>query len=225
MMLAERAFGELFPGKNLEYTCVVSYSGHFSGYNANVRLNRFTKTITFNLSKQWRGVDEAIKLGLLQDMLLRILKKKGNTVSMDLYHNFIRSVHVAIPKTKSDPLLEESFNRVNALFFSGFVEKPNLVVGKDNIRTMGHYNYGTDTITISSVLLNHVDLLDYVMYHEVLHKKDKFSSKNGRNLHHSHNFRMKEQSYPNSKELEEKLSRIVRKTRFGKSGILGLFGL
>lgn len=224
MMLAERAFAGLFPGKNLEYTCIISYSGRFRGYNANVRLNRFTKTITFNLSRQWRGVDEDIKLGLLQDMILRIFKKKGKTVNMDLYHNFIKCVHSAIPKTKSDPLLEESFNRINALFFSGFVEKPNLVVGKDNIRTMGHYNYGTDTITISSVLLNHIDLLDYVMYHEVLHKRNKFSSKNGRNLHHSHNFRVQEHSYPNSNELEEKLSRIVGKTRFRKSGILGLFG-
>lgn len=222
MMLAERAFAELFPGKNLEYTCVVSYSGRFSGFNANVRLNRFTKTITFNLSRQWRGVDESIKRGLLQDMILRIFKKKGKTINMDLYHNFIRSVHVAIPKTKSHPLLEESFKRVNVLFFSGFVEKPNLVVGKDNIRTMGHYNYGTDTITISSVLLNHVDLLDYIMYHEVLHKKDKFSSKNGRNLHHSHNFRMKESSYPNSRELEEKLSRICGRR---KLSIFNLFGL
>jgi len=225
MMFAERAFLELFPEKNLEYTCVISYSGRFSGYNANVRLNRFTKTLTFNLSKSWRGVDESIKLGLLQDMMLRIFKKKGRTVNIDLYHNFIRSVHVAIPKTRSHPLLEESFNRVNALFFSGFVEKPNLVVGKNNVRTMGHYNYGTDTITISSILLNHVDLLDYVMYHEVLHKKNKFSSKNGRNLHHSSKFRSQERSYPNSKELEEKLSRIVRKTRFGRSGILDLFGL
>jgi len=212
-MLVERAFLELFPEKNLEYTCVVSYSGRFSGYNANVRLNRFTKTLTFNLSKSWRGVDESIKLGLLQDMMLRLFKKKGKTVNMDLYHNFIRSVHVAIPKTKSHPLLEESFNRVNALFFSGFVEKPNLILGKDNIRTMGHYNYGTDTITISSILMNHVDLLDYVMYHEVLHKKNKFSSKNGRNLHHSSKFRSQERDYPNAKELEGKLSRLVRKKR------------
>jgi hypothetical protein len=220
MMLAERAFEELFPGKSLGYIYIIFYSGRFRGFNANVRLNRFTKTVTFNLSRQWRTVDEEIKLGLLQDMILRIFKKKGKTVNMDLYHNFIRSVHVAIPKTKSHPLLEESFNRVNALFFSGFVEKPNLVVGKDNIRTMGHYNYGTDTITISSVLLNHIDLLDYVMYHEVLHKKDKFSSKNGRNLHHSSKFRFQEHSYPNSRELEEKLSRIVRKKKW-----FSLFGL
>lgn len=210
MRLVEKAFAELFPGKEFRHTDVLNYSGRFRGFNANARLNRFTNVLTFNLSKNWRGVDEQIKIGLLQNLMLRLFKKKGKTVNMDLYHNFIRNVHIAVPKTKSHPLLEQSFTRINRLFFAGMIDRPNLVAGKDSKRSLGNYDYGTDTITISSLLLNHVDLLDYVMYHEILHKKNKFKSKNGRTFHHTNRFKQQEKAYPNAKELENKLSRIVK---------------
>jgi hypothetical protein len=213
MKLVEKAFKGLFPDKGLYYTGVIIYSGHFKGYNANVRLNRFTKTMTFNLSKKWRGVNEDIKIGILQEMLLRLFKKKGRTNNIDLYHNFIKNVHIAVPKTRSHPLLAQSFNRVNRLFFAGMIDVPNLVLGRDSTRTLGHYDYGTDTITISSVLVDQIDLLDYVMYHEILHKKNKFKSKNGRTFHHTRQFREQERSYPNADELEGKLQRIVRKKK------------
>lgn len=212
MRLVEKAFKDLFPDKEFKYTDVLKYSGRFKGFNANAKLNRFTKTITFNLSKKWRGVDESIKLGLIQGLILRLLKKKGKTINMDLYTNFIKNVHIAVPKTKSHPLLEESFNRVNKLYFAGMIDKPNLTLGKGT-RTLGNYDYGADAIAISEILLKHIDLLDYVMYHEILHKKNKFKSKNGRSFHHTKKFKKEEKSYPNSKELEEKLGRILRKRK------------
>lgn len=214
MRLVEKAFKELFPGKDFFYTDVLAYSGHCRGFNANVKLNRCTNTLIFSLSKNWRGVDESIKIGLLQSLMLKLFKKKGRTMNMDFYNNFIRNVHIAVPKNKCHPLLEESFNRVNRLYFAGMVDKPNLVLGKGNTRILGNYDYGADAIMVSSLLLNHVDLLDYVMYHEVLHKKNKFKSKNGRTFHHTRKFRNQEQAYPNARALEEKLSRFIGKKKF-----------
>ncbi|MBN1644852.1 hypothetical protein JW851_02325 [Candidatus Woesearchaeota archaeon] len=213
MRLVEKAFKGLFSDMDFIYTDVVKYSGRFKGFNANVKLNRFTKTITFCLSRNWQGVDESIRIGLLQGLMLRLFKKKGRTTNMDLYENFIKNIHIAVPKNKSNPVLEQSFNRINKLYFAGMVDKPNLRLGKNSIRTLGNYDYGTDTITISSVLLNHIDLLDYVMYHEILHKKHKFKFKNGRSFHHTKTFKKNEKTYPNSKELEDKLSRILRKKK------------
>jgi len=210
MGLVESAFEGLFPGKGFSYTGVVCYSGRFKGFNANVRLNRFTKTITFSLSKNWRGVDSEIQIGLLQSLMLRLFKKKRNTVNIGLYHNFLKNAHLAVPKAKLDPVLRDCFNRVNRLFFAGMIDMPNLVVGRRSVRTLGQYDYGSDTITISRVLLDYPDLLDYVMYHEMLHKKHKFSCKNGRTLYHSSIFRKQEKQYPNAKELEEKLARVLK---------------
>ncbi|MBW2968962.1 hypothetical protein KY304_00140 [Candidatus Woesearchaeota archaeon] len=218
MRLVEKSFQDLFPDKKFQYTGVVNYSGRFKGFNANAKLNRSTKTFTFNLSKKWRGVDESIKIGLIQGLILRLLRKKGRTISMDLYENFIKNVHIAVPKTKSHPILEESFNRINKLYFAGMIEKPNLILGKGS-RTLGNYDYGADTISISRILLPYIDLLDYVMYHEVLHKKNKFKSKNGRSFHHTSRFRKQEKAYPNAKELELKLGRISSK----KKKLFGLF--
>lgn len=213
MKLVEKAFKELFPGKDFTYTGIIKYSGHFKGFNANAKLNRFTKTLTFNLSKKWKGVDESIRIGLFQGLILRLLKKKARTMNMDLYDNFIKNIHIAVPKTKSHPILEQSFNRVNKLYFAGMIDKPNLTIGKGT-RTLGHYDFGADAITISEILLPHIDLLDYVMYHEILHKKNKFQSKNGKSFHHTRKFKKQEKAYPNAKELEEKLSRIAREKKF-----------
>lgn len=213
MMLVERAFRDLFPEKEFLFTGVVRYSGRFRSFNANVHLNRFTRTITFNLSRKWRGVSEDIIIGLLQSLMLRLFRKKGSSLNIDLYHNFIRNVHIAVPKNRFHPVLEESFNRVNRLFFDGFVDKPNLVVGRGSLRTVGRYDYGSDSITISPVVLDYVDLLDYVMYHELLHKKHKFRSGSNRTFHHTNAFRRREKAYPNAKELEEKLSRVLKRKR------------
>ena len=71
-------------------------------------------------------------------------------------------------------------------------------------------------ITISAIFKNEKpELLDYVMYHEMLHKKFKFQSRNGRNVHHSSEFRKMESKFENRDLMEKEVSRIARKRRFG----------
>ncbi len=207
MNVIEHAFTELFPEKTFSYTPVLQYSGRFKGYNANIRLNKVTKVMTVSLSKQWRHVSKEIQTGLVQEMLCRLFKKKAKTTNMDLYKHFLRSVHITVPKTKSHPVLEQSFFRVNESFFDGLIEQPNLVLGK-GLRTLGHYDYGSDTVTISEHLFDDYELLDYVMYHELLHKKHKFTS-GGR--HHTKAFKEDEAKFPNAAVLEKRLGRTVKK--------------
>jgi len=210
--MIEEAFMELFPEKEFSYSAKIKYSGRFKGYNANVQMNRFSKEIIFNLSKQWRSVDKKIKLGLLQELMCRLFKKKAKTTNMDLYNIFIKQAHLAVPKTKSHPVLESSFNRVNEKFFAGMMDVPNLKIS-EGLRTLGHYDYGTDTVSVTRHLLDHDDCLDYVMYHELLHKKHKFKTKNGRHFHHTAEFRKKEKEFPNSDLIEKKLSKILTKRK------------
>ena len=153
--------------------------------------------------------------------MLKIFKDKKNTTNIDLYNIFMKKIHLAVPKTKTDPTLEESFNRINEKYFYGLIEKPNLVWGNNSIRKLGSYEYGSDTITISRVLEEtDENMLDYIMYHEVLHKKHKFNSKNGRNYHHTQLFRKNEKEFENSERIERELSKVLktsqRKRLFGK---------
>ena len=209
MTLAEKSFKELFPEKEFNFETKIKYSGKVNPYNANVHYN--SRSIQFNLSREWKKISEDIRIGLIQSLLLKIFKEKGNTINIDLYNKFMKNIHIAIPKDKSHPILEESFNRVNEKYFNGLVEKPNLVLGSDSVTKLGSYEFGSHTITLSNVLLSNENLLDYVMYHEMLHKKHKFQHKNGRNYHHTSEFLKKEKDFENSLELEKELKMLPRK--------------
>lgn len=208
MKLVEQAFIELFPKKDLEnYRFKIKYTDKFKPYNANVRYTK--SSLQFNLSKKWRKISKEIQIGLVQGLMLRIFKEKKTTTNIDLYNSFMKNLHISIPKINNDPILEKSFDKVNEKYFFGLVEKPNLT-WHDSIRRLGSYEYGTDTISMSKVLVPDKSLLDYVMYHEMLHKKHKFHCKSGRTHHHTKEFREMEREFDNSKEMEERIKSLVR---------------
>jgi hypothetical protein len=222
MNIAEKAFSELFPEKEVPEISI-KYSGRFSPYNANVKRTPFR--LEFSLSKEWRKIDEKIKIGLLQSLLGKIYRQKVRTTNIDLYNSFTKHIHIAVPKTKSDPVLNMSFERVNEKYFKGMVEVPNLVWGSASKTTLGHYSYHSDRISISSIFKGGPDaLIDYVMYHEILHKKMKFHSKNGKNYHHTAEFRKKEKEFENSKVVDHELRKYLRTKRSLAKKKRGFFG-
>ncbi|MBS1266368.1 MAG: hypothetical protein MAG795_00335 [Candidatus Woesearchaeota archaeon] len=203
-MFAIEAFKRLYPRKELKYDFKVKYSGRFKGYNANG--SRKGNYLEFRLSKKWRPVDDEIKIGLVQELMIGLFKEKKNTYNMDLYNKFIQNLHISAPKNNIHPMLKKRFNIVNDKYFNGMLEIPNLVYGKTGKRTLGHYSFSTDTITISN-RLNDLELIDYVLYHELLHKKLKFKHKNGRSYHHTREFKNWEKRFENYKEIEKRLKR------------------
>ena len=213
MNIAELAYVELYPGKGIDYKISVRYSKQFKPYNANVK--RYGNNLTFHLSRDWKKISKEIQIGLMQELLTKILKDKRKTMNMELYNMFLKNVHIAVPKTKTDTILEASFNRNNDSFFNGMMDIPNLEWGSESTSKLGCYEYGSDTITISTIF-QFADpvLLDYVMYHEMLHKKFKFENKNGRTVHHSPEFKRMEAKFPNHAMLERELSSLARKHRF-----------
>jgi len=213
MNIAELAYAELYPQRGIDYRISVRYSRKFKPYNANVK--KYGNNLIFHLSKDWKKISKEIQIGLIQELLTKILKDKKKTMNMELYNMFLKNVHIAIPKIKTDSMLEASFNRNNDMFFNGMLDIPNLEWGNDSTSKLGSYEYGSDTITISTIFQNAPkELLDYVMYHEMLHKKFKFESKNGRTLHHSPEFKRMEAKFPNRDLLEKGISKLARRHRF-----------
>ncbi len=218
MGIADELYSELFPSETSNYIFSLKYSGRLKDFNGMVR--KSGNNLTFILSKKWSRVDRQIQKGLMQHLLLKILNKKGHTESIDLYNYFIKSLHISTPKTSEDELLTQSCDKVLEQMQLFDVEKPSLAWGSPTFRKLASYNYQSDTITISSLFQNAPqELVDYLMYHELLHKKFKFKETNGRSLHHSAEFKRWERKFPNSEELEKQLSQHVRKKR----GILRLF--
>ncbi|RJQ17071.1 hypothetical protein C4573_03385 [Candidatus Woesearchaeota archaeon] len=212
MNLAEQAFHDLFPEKEIPQ-CTIKYSAAFRGYNANVKYAYDHSRIHFRLSKEWKSVSDDIAIGLLQSLMVKVFKVKKRTVQMELYEKFLKNLSTYSKVEKSDPLLEQSFHRVIQEYFHNFMDKPNLVWGSDSFRKLGSYEYATDTIVISTLFKQETELLDYIMYHELLHKKLKFESKNGRQVHHSPEFKAMERKFKN-KNIEKDLDTFLRKQKF-----------
>jgi len=214
--MLKQAVDELY--NEFPYDYSLKYSGKFKPYRGNVRLRG--EDIQLNLSKKWKGVSKEIQIGLIQELLLKILKKRlkplrTNTQNIELYNIFMKKIHIAAPKTDIDPVLEESFDRVNSKYFYGLLDKTNLVWGNHTLSKLGSYDYGTDTIMMSKVLESaDIELLDYVMYHEMLHKKHKFTRKNSRSFHHTSKFKRDENEFENSKLMEKRLRGLLTKKRF-----------
>lgn len=212
MELVERAYSRLYPGENFNYSASLIFSRRFKAYNANVRIKG--NSLEFNLSNEWSKVNEEIVVGLLQSLLLKILRDSKKTTNTDLYNLFIKKLHLSIPKTDIEPYLEESFERINDRYFYGLVEKPNLVWGNKTTTKLGSYNYQTDTITVSTIFENaEKRLLDYVMYHEMLHKKHKFRNSGNRSMHHTHEFKQKEKEFESHDEAEDGIKKLIRDSR------------
>jgi hypothetical protein len=194
----------------------LTYSGHFSNYNANVRYTKMY--IEFNLSTLWKNIDEDIQIGLIESLVVRMFKIKGiNTSNMKLYESFMKGLSKYAKSSEHDPELEESFNRVNEKFFNGMMEKPNLVFASESFRKLGSYAYSTNTINISTIFkglsAEELKFLDYVMYHELLHKKHTFNVKNGRHQDHTTIFKNDEKKF--GEKSEEELNVWLRKKKYG----------
>ncbi len=213
--IVEDAFSDLFPEKDSSrYSFSLVYSGKFRPYNGNAK--RRGNAIEFNFSHKWKSISREIQIGLVQELLAKLFKVRKQTSNMDMYAHFMRKIHIAAPKIHSDPILKESFERNNDQFFSGMLEITNLKWGTGSTSKLGQYEYGSDMITISTIFQDApFGLLDYVMYHEMLHKKLKFKNKNGRSFHHSPEFRRQEALFPNSGQLERELSVFARSKRKG----------
>jgi hypothetical protein len=212
--LAQDAFRELFPERVENREILIRYSSKFRSFNANVRYT--SRQIVFSLSREWLNLSDELKKGLVQHLLVKVYRTKDftKTMEMDLYEKFISNIGKYVKVEESDPELEESFRKLNKEYFEDMLEKPNLVWGQDSFRKLGHYEYATNTIMISNIFKDEPEFIDYIMYHELLHKKvGRRITKGGRSVHHDSKFRKEEEKYEDADEMESKLKAFIRRKR------------
>ncbi len=210
--LAREAFKDLF-GKDSNYRFYVEY-GKLHDYNAQVI--KMYSNIKFKMSRKWLNVSPMIKKGLFESLLASLFKhskvfKARRTVSLEIYNNFIKNLDLSSENKKKDPLLFESFRRVNSTYFNNSLDTPNLRFGRAAFSKLASYNFHTDTVTVSSIFKDAPqDILDLLMYHELLHKKLKFSGVISKQFH-TKKFRHLEKQFKDYELVEERINRFVRK--------------
>ena len=209
MNLIQESFQRLFPQREFPYQATMEYNRRLAYFNANIRLHQ--NLLKVNLNLQWKDIDPEIKIGLIQHLLAKLFHSRQNTLNIELYHQFIKTIPILTPKIKSDPALAASFHYVNERFFRNQMEQPNLQWGPNSFRRLASYNFHNDTITVSSRFKDaSTQVLDYLMYHELLHKHYKFSHRHGRSSFHSREFKQAEQQYPDHDAMEREITAILR---------------
>lgn len=111
--------------------------------------------------------------------------------------------------------LAAAFERVNAAFFGGQMPRPKLVWSRAfTARKFGHYDHVHDTVMLSATLDDagvSERTLDFVMYHELLHKQHGLRFRGARQSAHHADFRGDERIFPGYDEVQAELGRLARR--------------
>jgi hypothetical protein len=113
--------------------------------------------------------------------------------------------------------LADVFDRVNAAYFGGAMPQPRLTWNKTiTHRKFGHYQFPTDTVMIS-LSLDSAQVppytVDFVMYHELLHKHLGVKVVNGRRYAHTTAFREAEHAFKRYDDAQKVLAQLSKQHR------------
>jgi hypothetical protein len=110
--------------------------------------------------------------------------------------------------------LNESFDRVNARYFGGTMQRPRLTWSRSFTgRKFGHYDHVKDWVMVSSTLDQErvpAFVVDYLMFHELLHKKHGIRWVNGRGHAHTREFYAEERRFERYEEADGWLTKLAR---------------
>lgn len=113
--------------------------------------------------------------------------------------------------------LAELFDELNGRYFDGEVKRPVLSWSRQRTRRiLGHHDNVHDAIIISRTLDSFRVprfVLEYVLYHEMLHVKHPARRENGRTVYHSPQFRADERRFDRYDEAVKWLEQIVSRVR------------
>lgn len=108
--------------------------------------------------------------------------------------------------------LEELFERLNQEFFFGLMARPQLGWSRRASRTMlGHFDPSHNAIILSRILDDEAIppvLVEYVMFHEMLHLRYPVEHKGSRRRVHTAEFREAEKQFRGLKEAREAMKRL-----------------
>ncbi len=166
------------------------------------------------LSDALRNAPYEVKVAITTIMLCKIKGIKPHPKHTDVYREYVTSEEMVefvdnmrqnramkiVTGTKGNYYdLEESFDRVNKTYFSGMLDKPILTWSeRKTVRRFGHQDEAMATVVISRTLDDKSVprfVLDYIMYHELLHVKHGTTYAHGRRMVHTQAFKRDEKRF------------------------------
>jgi len=178
------------------------------------------------VSDKLKDVPHEVKEALAYVLLSKIkgirVAPRYKRVYNDYIHNIVINESFDNAKGVHEPTgsyfnLDEIFYGINNRFFSNEIPKPALRWSKRRAyRIFGRYDRSKNEIVVSSLLDDKKTpkfVVDYIMYHEMLHIKFGFTYKRGRRKIHTGPFKKEEEKFPFYKESIDFLKKISGRER------------
>ncbi len=199
---------------------------HLMVMNALWRKRRYQDALVIKVNVGYSYADQILWKALIQNAVSNRITDDDHLISdyalSDDFGELLFEIESfaspsALPAKGRAHDLDESFERVNKKYFDSRLSKPNIVWNRTlTMRKFGHYQPARDTLMLSISLDDSrvpSFVIDFVMYHELLHKKHGASSVNGRRQAHSPTFRAEERLFLHFSEATRHLHQLALKQR------------
>jgi hypothetical protein len=163
-------------------------------------------------------------------LVSKLLRRRAQQIHLEIYRNYAAQPEIGEQANNSRKErgrkivtaphgrvydLEEIFRRINQMYFQNRLEQPILSWSQTKTRRVfGHQDAVHDTIIISRTLDDAEVpqfVVEFVLYHELLHVVHPMRVINGKRRIHSAAFRRDERRFARFEEAEKWLERLARK--------------
>lgn len=189
----------------------------FANVNNTVRLRE--DRLLFRISDLLEGAPESVLHAIAHILIAKIYRKEIDSVQAARYRRYVGSKAITEKahllrqmrgrKRIDGPVgnvyhLDEIFEELNARFFHGLMARPDMTWSRNHARNLlGHYDPAHNAIVVSKVfddLRVPRYVVEYIVYHEMLHLKHPVKLKGSRRCVHPKHFQEEEKLFPKLEE-------------------------
>ena len=219
----QETFSELRPGSSLPELKIEFFA--FANVNNTIRLRQ--GKLLVRLSDLLEGAPDTVLHAIAHILLAKMYRQPIDRVLAARYrryvgsHELVRKAHLVRQIRGRKRLLsarghffdlETVFEELNARFFHGLMARPRLSWSPTKTRRiLGHYDPAHNAIIISRIF-DHPGMpryvLEYIVYHEMLHLKHPVKLRGNRRCVHSAEFQAEEKLFPRVAEANAFLKRL-----------------
>jgi predicted metal-dependent hydrolase len=219
----QESYRELRPGAALPELQIEFFA--FANVNNTIRLRE--GRLLVRLSDLLEGAPESVLRAIAHILLAKMYRRpidRGHAARYRKYvgsHEIARKAHLVRQMRGRKRLhsarghfydLDAIFETLNARFFHGLMARPRMSWSQTKTRRiLGHYDPAHNAIIISR-LFDHPAMpryvLEYIVYHEMLHLKHPVKLRGSRRCVHSAEFQAEEKLFPHATEANVFLKRL-----------------
>jgi hypothetical protein len=196
--------------------------------NADSRISFADGILHVHISDTLQGAPAPVQEALARILICKLYRKQPEARALAVYRRYLNRADVRrilhlVKQERGRKLfrdargevhdLHQIFDDLNVQFFNGLMAEPQLGWSSRPSRTtLGHYDPSHNAIILSSLLDDAeapLDVVRYVMYHEMLHLRHPTEHRAGRRCVHTARFKADEKLFPDFKKAKELLKRFI----------------